>query len=155
MRHPYDVCFLDERLGSVAGIEVLCELRKSGCQVPVILLAESDGTEPSVGVIRAGAQECLSKRGLTTRMLENALKYVLERQPPALPSRGQPTLEELVANLESGIGPSLEAARAALACVLAEGYLAPEQREQLGEARELCRRALNELDEMVSITRPA
>lgn len=154
-RHPFDVCFLAERIGQVAGIEVLCDVRKSGCNVPVILLSTREGTETSIGAIRAGAQECLAKRGLSTRALENALKYVLERQPPALPSRGQPTLEELVANLEAQIGPSLEAARAALACVLAEGYLAQEQREQLGEARDLCRRALGELDEIVSIAKPA
>ncbi|MCE9596043.1 MAG: response regulator [Planctomycetes bacterium] len=153
-KSTYDVLLLDERLGNVSGHEVLCDLRRAGHALPVVLLGACDGEESATSAIRAGAAEYLSKRALSSARLEAAISWALERRPGALPTRANDT-RSLCVDLTGAITPTLEAARASLACVLAEKSLSEAQRRELGEARKLCGLALDELERMLDEVRRA
>jgi len=154
-RRAFDLVFIDDRLGRASGLEVLVELRRDGLRAPVIVLAGWNRRETAASAVRAGAVECLDKSSLSSRGLETAMEAALAHVEPALPYRTQSGVQDVFENLSRDIGPTLEAARASLSCVLAEGYLSPEQRVQLGQARELCKRALGDLDDLLDIARTA
>lgn len=146
----FDLAFLGDKVERGSGLEVLADMRRMGLATPVIVLAS--GAEPSAAsAARAGAAARLPLVELAGCALDAAMEGALEREKPPLPVRERRSPEELFQNLSRDIGSTLEAARASLSCVLAEGYLSEEQRLQLCEARELCKRALGELDGLLSI----
>ncbi|MBI5435132.1 MAG: response regulator [Planctomycetes bacterium] len=153
-RTAYDVLLLDERLGNVSGHEVLCDLRRAGHRLPVVLLGACDGEESVTSAIRAGAAEYLSKRGLSSARLEAAISWAMERRPGALPTRAG-AAETLCTQLEGAVTPTLEAARKSLDCLLAEGALSDGQRRELAEVSRLCGDALAELERMLADVRRA
>jgi DNA-binding NtrC family response regulator len=146
--NPYDVLLVAERIGDVAGAEVLCDLRRAGTTTPAIVITASDDAASTESAMRSGAAECVAKSTLTKSRLAAALGWACERRRGALPSRPR-DLESLCRNLSGAVSPMIEAARASLACVLAEGSLSAEQREQLDEARALCDQALGQLEQLL------
>jgi DNA-binding response OmpR family regulator len=58
---PYDVIVLDILLPFMDGFEVLEQIRKQGCRVPVLVLSAKDGVEDRVHGLNAGADDYLVK----------------------------------------------------------------------------------------------
>ena len=58
---PYDVIVLDILMPFMDGFEVLEQIRKQGCRVPVLVLSAKDGVEDRVRGLNAGADDYLVK----------------------------------------------------------------------------------------------
>ncbi|HET6203222.1 MAG TPA: response regulator transcription factor [Planctomycetota bacterium] len=61
LHEPYDVIVLDLMLPLLSGFEVLREIRRQGCGVPVLILSAKDGVEDRVRGLDAGADDYLVK----------------------------------------------------------------------------------------------
>ena len=61
LSEPYDLIVLDIMIPFMDGFEVLEEIRKQGCQVPVLILSAKDGVEDRVRGLNAGADDYLVK----------------------------------------------------------------------------------------------
>jgi signal transduction histidine kinase len=78
-QHAYDVCLVDEDLGTSTGLDLLQEARARGDTVPIILLTESGGHAMDVRATQAGAADVIVKAQLTAPMLQRSIHYALER----------------------------------------------------------------------------
>jgi len=61
LHEPYDVIVLDILIPFMDGFEVLAQIRKRGCQVPVLILSAKDGVQERVRGLNAGADDYLVK----------------------------------------------------------------------------------------------
>ena len=61
LHEPYDVMVLDILMPFMDGFEVLGQIRKQGCRVPVLILSAKDGVEDRVRGLNAGADDYLVK----------------------------------------------------------------------------------------------
>ena len=53
----YDLAMFDYRLGKINGIELLRNIRKQGCDIPIILFTGQGDQEVAVEAMKAGARE--------------------------------------------------------------------------------------------------
>lgn len=69
---PYDVIVLDILIPHMDGLEVLRQIRKESCRVPVLVVSAKDGVEDRIRGLNAGADDYLVKpfnfAELTARM---------------------------------------------------------------------------------------
>ena len=77
--HEHDICLLDYHLGAHTGLELLEAARRSGCQVPVIVLTGLGADEVDRAAMAAGALDYLSKGELTASHLERSIRYGLQQ----------------------------------------------------------------------------
>lgn len=89
-----DLCLLDYRLGSRTGIELLYDVKRRGCTIPIILLTGQAEREVDVEAMKAGAADYLVKGEFGPRQLERSLRYALDR------ARTLAALRELNAELQ-------------------------------------------------------
>ncbi|MBA4189585.1 MAG: hybrid sensor histidine kinase/response regulator [Planctomycetaceae bacterium] len=75
--HTHDLYLLDYRLGAKTGIDLLREVHEHGCSGPVILLTGQGQGRTDLEALNAGADDYLEKAGLTSAMLERAMRYAL------------------------------------------------------------------------------
>ncbi len=61
LHEPYDVVVLDIVIPCMDGLELVGEIRKHGCRVPVLILSAKDGVEDRVRGLDAGADDYLVK----------------------------------------------------------------------------------------------
>lgn len=61
LHEPYDVIVLDILIPFMDGFQVLDEIRKQGCRVPVLVLSAKDGVEDRVRGLNGGADDYLVK----------------------------------------------------------------------------------------------
>lgn len=61
LHEPYDVMVLDILIPFMDGFEVLGQIRKRGCQVPVLVLSAKDGVEDRIRGLNEGADDYLVK----------------------------------------------------------------------------------------------
>jgi len=84
LHEPYDAVVLDILIPYMDGFEVLGEIRKQGCPVPVLMLSAKDGVEDRVRGLDAGADDYLVKpfniAELTAR-LRALLRRRIELEP--------------------------------------------------------------------------
>jgi len=73
----FDVCLIDYRLGEKNGINWLAELTDQidGRAPPTILLTGAGGKEADLLASKAGFSDFISKAGLTSALLERAIRY--------------------------------------------------------------------------------
>jgi len=78
-RERFDLVLLDLNLPDSAGIETLARLQSESPDVPVVILTGLDDADVAVQAIRLGAQDFLSKDGLTRRSVSGPIRYAIER----------------------------------------------------------------------------
>ena len=79
---PYDICFLDYRLGSRTGLDFLRETIQEGSQsskVPIILLTGYGEHEVDLEAMRIGAADYLVKDQVNPVLLEKSIRYSIHR----------------------------------------------------------------------------
>ncbi len=76
----YDVCFLDHRLGTQTGIELLKEARSSGCTTPVILLTDIGDDGADREAMQPGATDSLRKDEISESAIERSIRYSMDRK---------------------------------------------------------------------------
>jgi PAS domain S-box-containing protein len=74
---PFDLAFVDYRLGARNGLGLLRELRERGVDTPVILLTSHFAEEFAVEAMRAGAADYLSTEQLTDDTLGRSIRHTL------------------------------------------------------------------------------
>jgi len=84
---PYDAMVLDLLIPFMDGFEVLDQIRKRGCNVPVLVLSAKDGVEDRVRGLDAGADDYLVKpfniAELTAR-LRALMRRPADLEPPVI-----------------------------------------------------------------------
>ena len=80
----YQVYLLDYRLGPRTGIELLREARTRGGIGPVIVLTGQAQSRTDLDALAAGAYDYLEKAGLTSNLLERAIRYTLAQHSASL-----------------------------------------------------------------------
>jgi signal transduction histidine kinase len=78
--NEHDVCLLDYRLGAHNGIQLLREVRRQGCNTPVIILTGQRDREVDYEAMRAGASDYLIKGEINAALLERSIRYSKERR---------------------------------------------------------------------------
>jgi len=73
----YDLAMFDYRLGEINGIELLRNIRKQGCDIPIILFTGQGDQEVAVEAMRAGATDYLSKGKLSIESVTQSIRYAL------------------------------------------------------------------------------
>ena len=76
----YDLAMFDYRLGEINGIELLRNIRKQGCDIPIILFTGQGDQEVAVEAMRAGATDYLSKGKLSIESVTQSIRYALGLQ---------------------------------------------------------------------------
>lgn len=77
------VYLLDYRLGPRSGIELLREAHSRGHAAPVILLTGQSQSGTDLDALDAGADDYLEKAGLTSHLLERAIRYAIAQRSAA------------------------------------------------------------------------
>ncbi|MFM9963458.1 MAG: response regulator [Planctomycetaceae bacterium] len=77
---PADVVLLDWVLPDRYGVEALRDLQVFAPQTPVLMMFGWDDDAAAVASLRAGAQDVLIKERMTTAILEQTIRYAVERK---------------------------------------------------------------------------
>jgi signal transduction histidine kinase/FixJ family two-component response regulator len=77
---------IDHHLGSRDGVELIREVRASGCKAPIILFTADDDPNADMAALQAGATDYLVKRRVDALVLERTIHYAVQhtRQEQAL-----------------------------------------------------------------------
>ncbi len=75
----YQIYFIDYRLGSRTGLELLKEVNQNDFYDPVVLLTGKGNVDIDVKAMQSGATDYLIKSELTTEKLERCIRYSLNR----------------------------------------------------------------------------
>jgi two-component system cell cycle sensor histidine kinase/response regulator CckA len=74
---PYDIAFVDYRLGARDGLTLLREIRANGIETPVVVLTGHGAEEVAVDAMKAGAADYLSKTQLSVETLDRTVRHAL------------------------------------------------------------------------------
>ena len=85
LHEPYDVMVLDILIPFMDGFEVLSQIRRQGCQVPVLILSAKDGVEDRVRGLNEGADDYLVKP-FSVDELTARIRAVIRRRSDPGPS---------------------------------------------------------------------
>ena len=97
---PTDCLLLDLRLPGMSGLDLLRELRAGRSDVPVIVLTSQIDEETDVELMRAGANGCVSKGGLSPGRLAQTVDHVVRvRRAERESRRARDTVARYVAQL--------------------------------------------------------
>lgn len=75
----YDIYFIDYRLGSHTGLELLQDVNQKEFYDPIVLLTGKGNKDIDVKAMESGATDYLIKSELTTEKLERCIRYSLDR----------------------------------------------------------------------------
>ncbi len=78
-----DLAFVDYRLGSKSGIEVITNLKKRIPRTVFVLLTGVGGERAAVEAIRAGANDYLNKEDLSPTVLERVIRFAIKQKQAA------------------------------------------------------------------------
>ena len=111
-RHEHDVCLLDYYLGDGTGTELLREVARRGCHVPIVFLTGHGNYEIERVAMEAGAMDYLEKGSLSSNLLERSIRYAIARQKgiEAL-RRAHDELEQRVSERTNELSLAFEALR--------------------------------------------
>ncbi len=92
---PVDIVLLDPELTDSRGLETFRRVQSAAAQVPVIVLADPEDDEPSVRMIREGAQDFLTRKQVDCAPLAHAMRNAIERQRVLNAARAGATTDSL------------------------------------------------------------
>jgi len=73
----FDCAIIDHQLSDVDGLSVLREVRRARCQTPIIMLTGQADEQLAVEIMKAGANDSLSKSRLSRDLLSQAVRHVV------------------------------------------------------------------------------
>ena len=76
---PYDVCFLDYRLGRQTGLDLLSHIVNEYPYLPVIMLTGLDDFDIDIQAMKLGATDYLIKKEIDPKILGKSIRYSMER----------------------------------------------------------------------------
>lgn len=75
-----DAILIDYDLGAYSGLDILRELDRIGCNLPVIMLTGRGNYEIDLEAMQAGVSDYLAKNEVTPQLLERTIRYAIERK---------------------------------------------------------------------------
>jgi PAS domain S-box-containing protein len=75
----YNIYFVDYRLGSNTGLELLQEAARMDCDAPIVILTGKGNKAIDIAAMQSGATDYLVKSELNTEKLERCMRYSLDR----------------------------------------------------------------------------
>jgi signal transduction histidine kinase len=75
----YDAHLVDYHLGPQTGLELLRDVKASGCRTPILILTGAGDRSVDLDAMQAGAADYLDKSELSPALLERSLRYAIER----------------------------------------------------------------------------
>ncbi|MGC8602767.1 MAG: response regulator [Desulfomonilaceae bacterium] len=79
-QHTFDIVLLDVMLHDCKGIETFQHVHGNSPDIPVVILTGLDDSNVALQAVSEGAQDYLSKTGLSSRLLLRSIRYAIERQ---------------------------------------------------------------------------
>ncbi len=76
--NEYSICIFDFRLGETNGLELLRNVRKTGCSLPIIFLTGQGDEKTAVDAMKSGASDYLSKASLSAETLSHVISRSLK-----------------------------------------------------------------------------
>jgi PAS domain S-box-containing protein len=76
----HDICLLDYHLGRHSGLELLQEVKRKACGIPIIVITGLGNYELDREAMRSGAADYLVKDHLTVDLLERSIRYAMNRK---------------------------------------------------------------------------
>ncbi len=76
---PFDAILLDFSRADQSVLAALARLKAAAPHTPIIALTELPDEVLALAALRAGAQDCLAKTGLTPEILRRSIRYAIER----------------------------------------------------------------------------
>jgi signal transduction histidine kinase len=73
----FDCALLDHQLCDVDGLSVLREVRQRGCDTPIIMLTGQGDEQLAVEIMKAGANDYLSKARISRDLLSHSVRHVV------------------------------------------------------------------------------
>ncbi len=76
----YDVCLIDQNLGGITGIDIIGDMHRAGCIVPMILLTGSLNKNVDQSVTECGATDFLLKDDITPALLNRSIRFAITQK---------------------------------------------------------------------------
>jgi diguanylate cyclase (GGDEF)-like protein len=91
----FDGILLDLSLPDSQGMDTVLKLRRSGTEIPIVVLTGLDDENTALKALHAGAQDYMVKSQLNPRFLAHTLRYAIERKRLEDPIYFQATHDDL------------------------------------------------------------
>jgi CheY-like chemotaxis protein len=131
----FDCAIIDHQLSDIDGLEVLRAARKAECQTPIIMLTGQADAQLAVEIMKAGANDSLSKSRLSRDLLSQAVRHAMrlhdaESQAQTATARGaesEQRYQQLALEMKrlQEIADSANAARNRLLSIVSRELRAP------------------------------
>ncbi|MCG8493304.1 MAG: EAL domain-containing protein [Sneathiellales bacterium] len=76
----YDVCLIDQNLGSIQGLNVIQNMHRAGCMCPMILLTGSMSEKTDHQASEFGATDFLLKKDITATLLNRSIRFAIAQK---------------------------------------------------------------------------
>jgi PAS domain S-box-containing protein len=77
--NAYSIYFIDYRLGSHTGLDLLQDATRLECDAPIVILTGKGNQSVDIAAMQSGATDYLVKSELNTEKLERCIRYSLDR----------------------------------------------------------------------------
>ena len=78
-KEKVDIAFLDIGQAESQDLEDLLDIHRQFPSLPIIILTESEDMSPAAKAIQYGAQDCLERDQLATKLIERSIFYAIEQ----------------------------------------------------------------------------
>ncbi len=92
---PLDAVLLDLSVPDSNGIKGVSRIREAAPDLPIVALIDEDDEASSLGAIRCGAQECLSKEHIMGGFLDRVIRHSIARQQQLGEAKAQALIDPL------------------------------------------------------------
>lgn len=76
---PYDICLIDQNLNGFLGLEIIQNMHRTGCMVPMILLTDEEDNPVDIQTA-AGATGCLVKEDISPSLLNHSIRSAITQK---------------------------------------------------------------------------
>jgi len=77
---PYDACLIDQNLGEHQGLDIIRNMHRSGCMVPMILLTGHNSEKVDYQATEFGATDYLVKDQITPILLNRSIRFAIAQK---------------------------------------------------------------------------
>lgn len=77
---PYDVCLIDQNLGGHFGLEIIQNMHRAGCIIPMILLTDQIDENVDRQAAECGATDYLAKEEISPALLNRSIRFAIAQK---------------------------------------------------------------------------
>ncbi len=91
----FDVILMDLCVPDCAGLDTFSQMHEAALEKPIVVLTSMEDEKMAIQAVKSGAQDYLNKTQLTVRLLQQAIRYAIERQRKQIALEQMAYLDEL------------------------------------------------------------